>query len=188
MHRIRSHLTFANVASAIALFVAISGGTAVALNGSNTVQSDDLGPGAQVTAADVAHNAVTSANIVDGSITGADITNSSIGSAKFASGLRELVPVAVVLIGGNGSVAEEAHRSPVTGPPTVNHNGTGDFRLSFPGLSIGGNDLALCTYRGNFLAYGGEVRSIANGDLFVNVLNSAGSAVDDSFQCALYDL
>jgi hypothetical protein len=37
MRRIRRHLTFANVASAIALFVAISGGTAVALSGSNTV-------------------------------------------------------------------------------------------------------------------------------------------------------
>jgi hypothetical protein len=58
MRRIRPHLTFANVASAIALFVAISGGTALALNGSNTVQSDDIGPGAQVKAADIAANAV----------------------------------------------------------------------------------------------------------------------------------
>ena len=67
MRRIRRHLSFANVASAIALFVAVSGGTAVALNGSNTVQSDDLGPGAQVTAADV----------VNESLTGADIKNKS---------------------------------------------------------------------------------------------------------------
>ena len=44
MRRIRRHLTFANVASAIALFVALGGGTAIALNGTNTVQSDDLGP------------------------------------------------------------------------------------------------------------------------------------------------
>jgi hypothetical protein len=33
MRRIRRHLTFANVASALALFIAISGGTAGALNG-----------------------------------------------------------------------------------------------------------------------------------------------------------
>ena len=34
MRHIRRHLTFANVASAIALFVAVGGGTAVALSGS----------------------------------------------------------------------------------------------------------------------------------------------------------
>ncbi len=42
MRRIRRHLTFANVASAIALFVALGGGTAVALGGANTVFSDDI--------------------------------------------------------------------------------------------------------------------------------------------------
>ena len=47
----------AMVVALIALFVAL-GGTAAALTGSNTVQSDDLGPGAQVKAADVAANAV----------------------------------------------------------------------------------------------------------------------------------
>jgi hypothetical protein len=47
----------AMVVALIALFVAL-GGTAAALQGSNTVQSDDLGPGAQVKAADIAANAV----------------------------------------------------------------------------------------------------------------------------------
>jgi hypothetical protein len=42
MRRIRRHLSFANVISVIALFVAISGGTAFALSGSNTVFSDDI--------------------------------------------------------------------------------------------------------------------------------------------------
>jgi hypothetical protein len=42
MRLIRSHLTFANVASAIALFIALSGGTAIALSGANTVFSDDI--------------------------------------------------------------------------------------------------------------------------------------------------
>ena len=46
MRRIRSHLSYANVISTLCLFLLLSGGTAVALTGSNTVQSDDLGPGA----------------------------------------------------------------------------------------------------------------------------------------------
>jgi hypothetical protein len=83
MRRIRRHLTFANVASAIALFVALGGGTAVALNGTNTVQSDDLGPGAQVKAPDIAANAVKGSNVVDNGLSGADINEGSLtGNAR----------------------------------------------------------------------------------------------------------
>ena len=77
MRRIRRHLSFANVVSVIALFVAISGGTAVALNGSNTVQSDDLGPGAQVKAPDVAAGSVGSPAVINESLTGQDVKNQS---------------------------------------------------------------------------------------------------------------
>ncbi len=67
----------AMVVACIALFVALGGG-AYALNGSNTVQSDDLGPGAQVKAADVADNAVNGANIADNSVTGRDVNESTL--------------------------------------------------------------------------------------------------------------
>ena len=40
---LRSHLTYANVLATIAVFIALGGGTAIALNGT-TGQSDDLGP------------------------------------------------------------------------------------------------------------------------------------------------
>jgi len=75
---IRSHLTYANVMATLAVFLVLGGGSAVALSGSNTVQSDDLGPGAQVKAADVADNAVNGANIVDNSVTGADVNESTL--------------------------------------------------------------------------------------------------------------
>jgi hypothetical protein len=77
MRRIRPHLTYANVMATIAVFLVLTGGTAVALNGTNTVQSDDLGPGAQVKAPDVADNAVNSADVVNESLTGTDIKNRS---------------------------------------------------------------------------------------------------------------
>jgi hypothetical protein len=65
------------VVALIALFVAL-GGSAAALSGSNTVQTDDLGPGSQVTAPDVAANAVNGSDVVDNSLTGADILESSL--------------------------------------------------------------------------------------------------------------
>jgi hypothetical protein len=77
MRRIRDHLTYANVMATIAVFLVLSGGTAVALNGTNTVQSDDLGPGAQVKAPDVAAGAVGSAAVINESLTGQDIKNQS---------------------------------------------------------------------------------------------------------------
>jgi hypothetical protein len=75
--RIRSHLTYANVMATIAVFLVLSGGTAVALSGTNTVQSDDLGPGAQVKAPDVATGAVGSAAVTNESLTGQDVKNQS---------------------------------------------------------------------------------------------------------------
>jgi hypothetical protein len=68
MRRIGSHLTYANVISTLCLFLLLGGGTAMALSGHDTVQSDDLGPGAQVKAPDVAGNAVDSANIQNGQV------------------------------------------------------------------------------------------------------------------------
>ena len=81
MRRIRPHLSYANVISTLCLFLLLSGGTAVALNGSNTVQSDDLGPGAQVEAADVAANAVNGSNVIDDSIAGADVDEAGLDAS-----------------------------------------------------------------------------------------------------------
>jgi hypothetical protein len=78
MSRIRQHLTYANVISSLALFIVLTGGTAVALTGSNTVQSDDLGPGAQVKAPDVAANAVNGTDVANNSLTGADVGDDSL--------------------------------------------------------------------------------------------------------------
>jgi hypothetical protein len=62
MRRIRSRLTYANVISTLALFLVLAGGSAVALNGSNTVFSDDIVNG-QVKTQDLASGAVTPGKI-----------------------------------------------------------------------------------------------------------------------------
>jgi hypothetical protein len=68
LRTIRSQLSYANVVSTLCLFLLLGGGTAVALNGRNSVQSNDLGPGAQVKAPDVAANAVVSSDVRNGSL------------------------------------------------------------------------------------------------------------------------
>ena len=86
--RFRSHLTYANVISTLCLFLLLGGGSAVALNGTNTVQSDDLGPGAQVKAPDVAAGAVGSAAVTNESLTGQDVKNQSGVDTCISSSVR----------------------------------------------------------------------------------------------------
>lgn len=57
----------------------------MALSGSNTVQSDDLGPGSQVTAPDVAANVVNGSDVVDNSLTGADVSESTLQGVNASS-------------------------------------------------------------------------------------------------------
>jgi hypothetical protein len=58
------------VVAYLALF-ALGGGTAVALSGANTVQSEDLGPRLPGEGPDVADNAVGSPDVIRNSLTGA---------------------------------------------------------------------------------------------------------------------
>ena len=88
MRRIRDRLTYANVISTLALFLVLSGGTAVALSGSNTVFTDDIAndtqpasggnPAGGLVAADLRSNSVGSSEVANGSIGGADIADFSL--------------------------------------------------------------------------------------------------------------
>jgi len=83
--RIRSHVTYANVMATIAVFLVLSGGTAVALTGSNTVFTDDIVNG-EVKAADIGSNAVGSSKIVDGGVQSADIYDGAVDSPDILDG------------------------------------------------------------------------------------------------------
>ena len=97
--RLRSHLTYANVISTIALFLVLTGGTAVALNGSNTVFSDDI-VNNEVRSADVRDDTLASggppggrpeasrvgtSEAADNSLTGTDINESTLGEVPSAT-------------------------------------------------------------------------------------------------------
>jgi hypothetical protein len=124
MRRIRSHLTYANVMATLAVFIALGGGTAVALNGSNTVQSDDLGPGAQVKAPDVADNAVNSADVTTESLTGADIKNRS-GVETCSPGLKKL-----------GRICGESDSVSRNWFDALDHCSSSGLRLPTPGEAV----------------------------------------------------
>jgi len=81
--RIRGHLR-SNVVGYIALFCFAMSGTAIALDGSNTVFSDDIVNG-EVKAADIGTAEVGPADILDGGVHGAELSANSVDASKIAT-------------------------------------------------------------------------------------------------------
>jgi hypothetical protein len=97
MGRIRKHLTYANVMATIAVFLVLSGGTAVALSGSNTVFSDDITDN-EVRTADVRNDTFTGGGLVTadvrndnqtspaGGLAAPDLRPNAVGTSEVANG------------------------------------------------------------------------------------------------------
>ncbi len=94
--RIRKHVA-GQWSGLIALFLVITGGTAYALDGSNTVYTDDIVNGqvrsadvvndsstAALTGIDIGNGSLTAADIADGSLTGADVDESTLATVPSA--------------------------------------------------------------------------------------------------------
>jgi hypothetical protein len=91
LRKLRPHLSFANVTSVLALFVALGGTSAVALSGSNTVFSDDIandnfnspteGQGGLV-ASDLRAGSVTSSEVANGTLKAEDYGIGSVSGAR----------------------------------------------------------------------------------------------------------
>jgi len=82
---IRKRLTFANVTSLLALFVALSAGSYAAIKlPANSVGSKQIKKNA-VTGAKIKANAITSDKIADGAVSGADINPANLGKVPAAA-------------------------------------------------------------------------------------------------------
>ena len=88
MRPIRRHLTFANVASAIALFVALGGGTAMALSGSNTVFTDDIANDTQPASGGNPAGGLVAADLRPSSVGSSEVANNSLGLGDLNPGSR----------------------------------------------------------------------------------------------------
>ena len=104
MPSLRSRLTYSNVVSTLALFLALAGGTtAIALSGKNTVSSDDIKKGqvkssdiggSQVTNGDLAKDAVSGGKVKPETLFGADIGAGAVGTSELLDGSVEATDLA----------------------------------------------------------------------------------------------
>jgi hypothetical protein len=123
MEQLRKRLTFANVMSMIAVFVAL-GATAFAATQlpKNSVGTKQLKKNA-VTAAKIKKNAVTTAKIKKDAVTGAKVNEATLGTVPSANLANSLSPLeAVHLVGAPGEPAFEngSHNFGSTGPFALN--------------------------------------------------------------------
>ena len=84
--------TRANLVGYLAVFLALGGGVAAALPGSNSVRSGDIAKG-QVKRSDVAKNAVNGRKVANGALGGADVRESSltpVSRAQVAADAKQL--------------------------------------------------------------------------------------------------
>jgi hypothetical protein len=137
----RSHLTYANVMATLAVFLVLSGGTAVALNGSNTVFSDDIVDnevrstdvrndtlsGGGLAAPDLRANSVGSSEVTNGSLGTGELSH-SIPAARVTRSSAQSIPDSL-----NTSLAFDQERYDTAG---VHDNTTNNSRLTAPVTGI----------------------------------------------------
>ena len=86
MRHIRRHLTYANVMATIAVFLVLTGGTAVALSGSNTVFTDDIANDTVPASGGNPAGGLAAADLRPGSVGSSEVANDSLGNGDFLTG------------------------------------------------------------------------------------------------------
>lgn len=83
MSHLKKHLSFANVLSCLALFMALSGVAYAATLGKNSVKAKNIAKNA-VTTPKLKNGAVKAAKLSNGAVIGSKIANEAVGTAKLA--------------------------------------------------------------------------------------------------------
>jgi hypothetical protein len=137
LRTLRKRLSYANVAATLALFLAISGGTAYA---AATIGTSDIKAGAvtnskiaknAVTASRIKANSVGSSEIKENSITSAQVKSGSLLASDFASGQLPAGPQ-----GPPGPAGSGAGISGVVSPAGTLVYGTGVAAVSVGGVGV----------------------------------------------------
>jgi hypothetical protein len=180
LRKFRSRLSYANVASSLALFLAVSGGTAFA---ATTIGSSQIRTHA-VTGPKIATNAVTSSKIAPSSITSSDVKNGSLQSSDFASG--QLPAGAAGAAGPAGPAGPAGAGSSMNG--VVSPGGTLVYGKGVAAVSVGGSGVYVVSLNSNVsqcpvvatiggYQLGGNTASATNGGTITVQPGGNGSSV-----------
>lgn len=212
MRKLRSHLTYANVMSSIAVFLLLGGGAAIAAKRHHHVKrigTNRIKAGA-ITAGKLRNLAVVTAKLGDGSVTGAKLADGSVTGSKISGGA-----VGSSQIAGDSVSGSQIVESTLSEVPSANSANPGVFaKVASNGVVDGGNSKGLtslnvshpstgvyCVGITSFNPRGGQatagettaqIATIAVGgsspcpQVAVRTFSASGAAADASFYVELY--
>ena len=166
---LKGRMTYANVASTVALVLAVVGG------------------GAAAASSLVPRNSVGSAQIINGAVKSVDLRNGGIRASDLNPG-----PLGVVR--GYAWMNSASASAPLThgyvyneggGPVTSTRHGAGNYTVSFDGLDIGAGNVQVTAYGGGTTAC--KVVGWGPSSATVACFDAAGTPTDSLFSIAMIE-
>lgn len=199
--RLSERFTYANVASTLALIIAVGGGgvavAAVAVNSvgspqiiDGSIKTRDLGT-ESVSLSRIKANAVGPAKVIDESLTGADIKNDTLQHNDFFSGKLGVVRGYAWISNSNTPLntptilANSYLYNSAGGDITVNHTADGVYSVAFAGLDILPGHVQVTSY-GSAVTWC-KVSSWGPSSATVRCFNAAGAPTNSLFTIAMIE-
>ena len=200
--KLSEKFTYANVASTLALIIAIGGGgvavAAVAVNSvgspqiiDRSIQTRDLGLGSvsatrikgnAIGTSKVVDNSLRSADVQDGTLQHSDLTSDKIGVVRaYAWISNATLPLSTPTVLTHGYLYNSAG-----GDITVNHTATGVYSVAFAGLDIFPGHVQVTSYGSSPVAWC-KVSSWGGSSASVRCYNPAGAPADSRFTVAMIE-
>lgn len=198
----RTRLSYANVASTLALILAVGGGGVAyaASLGKNTVGSKQV-INNSLKAKDLGTGSVTSDEIADGTIGQGDLGAGSVGSGAIADGSighSDLTSGAIGVVRGyawiNDGGTTLGVSTPLTnsyvynsagGQVTVTRSATGVYNVNFDGLDFSPGNVQVTSYGGS--ANYCKVSSWGGSNANIHCFAPGGAAADNTFSLAVIE-
>ncbi|MBI2245595.1 MAG: hypothetical protein HYU55_17200 [Nocardioides sp.] len=179
--RLKNRMTYANVASTMALVIAIGGGGAAV--------AASMVPANSVGSRQIVNNSVKSVDLKNGGVTGSDLADGAVNrSSMFGTGDLGIVrayawnnsPSASASLTNNGYTYNRSG-----GAVNVVHNSTGSYAITFAGLNLNGGNVVVSGYGGTPTWC--TIGSWGNSSVSVYCFDAAGAAVDSYWTIAVSD-
>ncbi len=179
--RLKARMTYANVASTMALVIAIGGGGAAV--------AATMLPANSVGSRQIVNNSVKSPDLKNGGVKGIDLAGGAINQPS-VFGTGDLGVVRAYAWNSSPSASADLTNNGYTynrsgGAVNVVHNSTGSYTITFAGLDLNGGNVVVSGYGGNPTWC--VVGSWGSSSVSVSCFDAAGSPADSFWTIAVSD-
>lgn len=182
MRKTNGRLSYANVASTLALVLAVGGGgTAVAAAlANNSVGSPQVKDGS-LKKRDLGANSVTGAKVKDGSLGQHDLTAGPVGVVRGYAWINDPATAVDAVVPLSHSYVYNSSG----GSTTVTRTATGFYTVAFSGIDIGAGNVQVSSYGGNSNYC--KVMEWGPSNAYIACFDHAGNPANTAFSLAMIE-